>query len=153
MLGPPETISDQVVAALGKLGTVTRVGSGDPVRSSIDFARFIDGSFGWGVVDPGHGIVFARSDRPLDAAAAAALSASGTYGPLLVLSNADVLDAPVDAYLLDIQPGYRRDPVRGVYNHGWIVGDDKAISVGVQARIDLLLEIRKVTRQQQGSQS
>jgi ell wall binding domain 2 (CWB2) len=153
VLGPPETISERVAAALGKLGTVTRVGSGDPVRSSIDFARFIDGSFGWGVVDPGHGIVFARADRPLDAVAAAPLSASGTYGPLIVVSNADRLDAPVDAYLLDIQPGYRKDPVRGVYNHGWIVGDDKAISVGVQARIDLLLEIHRVTRGQQGSQS
>jgi len=97
--------------------------------------------------------VFARAARPLDAAAAAALSASGTYGPLIVVSNADRLDAPVDAYLLDIQPGYRRDPVRGVYNHGWIVGDDKAISLGVQARIDLLLEIRQVSRTKQGSQS
>ena len=152
VLGPPETISDSVATALGKLGTVTRVGSGDPVRSSIDFARFIDGPFGWGVVDPGHGIVFARADRPLDAVAAAPLSASGTYGPLIVVSNADRLDAPVDAYLLDIQPGYRKDPVRGVYNHGWIVGDDKAISVGVQSRIDLLLEIRHVTgNKQQGA--
>jgi hypothetical protein len=152
VLGPPETISDNVATALGKLGTVTRVGSGDAVRSSIDFARFIDGPFGWGVVDPGHGIVFARADRPLDAVAAAPLSANGTYGPLIVVSNADRLDAPVDAYLLDIQPGYRKDPVRGVYNHGWIVGDDKAISVGVQARIDLLLEITRVTKQK-GSQS
>ena len=98
--------------------------------------------------------MFARADRPLDAVAAAPLSASGTYGPLVVVSNADRLDPPVDAYLLDIQPGYRRDPVRGVYNHGWIVGDGEAISQGVQSRIDLLLEIRQVTRQQQkGSQS
>jgi hypothetical protein len=152
-LGPPETISDNVLKALGRLGDVTRVGSGDPVRSSIDFARFIDGSFGWGVVDPGHGIVFARADRPLDAVAAAPLSASGTYGPLILLSNADRLDAPVNDYLLDIQPGYNKDPVRGVYNHGWIVGDDKAISVGVQSRIDLLLEITRVSRRQQGSRS
>jgi hypothetical protein len=141
------------MAALGRLGDVTRVGSGDPVRSSIDFARYIDGSFGWGVVDPGHGLVFARADRPLDAAAAAPLSASGTYGPLVLLSNADRLDAPVNDYLLDIQPGYRKDPVRGVYNHGWIVGDAKAISVGVQARIDLLLEITRVNpRRQPGAQ-
>jgi hypothetical protein len=154
VLGPPETISEKVVTALGRLGDVTRIGSGDPVRSSIDFARFTDGSFGWGVVDPGHGLVFARGDRPLDAVAAAALSANGTYGPLILLSNPDRLDPPVDDYLLDIQPGYRRDPVRGVYNHGWIVGDDKAISVGVQSRIDLLLEITRVTRRQpQGSQS
>ena len=153
VLGPPETISDAVVKALGKLGDVTRVGSGDPVRSSIDFARYTDGTFGWGVVDPGHGLVFARADRPLDAVAAAPLSAAGTYGPLVVISNADTLDAPVDDYLLDIQPGYRKDPVRGVYNHGWIVGDDKAISVGVQARIDLLLEITRVAKSKTGSRS
>jgi hypothetical protein len=52
----------------------------------------------------------------------------------------------VNDYLLDIQPGYSRDPVRGVYNHGWIVGDDKAVSVGVQAEIDLLLEIVHVSQ-------
>jgi putative cell wall binding repeat protein len=153
VLGPPETISDNVLTALGKLGDVTRIGSGDPVRSSIDFARFIDATFGWGVVDPGHGLVFARADRPLDAVAAAPLSSSGTYGPLILVSNADTLDAPVGEYLQDIQPGYNRDPVRGVYNHGWIIGDDKAISVGVQSRIDELLEITKVNRTKSGSQS
>ena len=153
VLGPPETISARVLAALSRLGRVTRVGSGDAVRSSIDFARFVDGSFGWGVVDPGHGIVFARADRPLDAAAAALLSASGTYGPLVLLSNADRLDKPIDDYLLDIQPGYRKDPVRGVYNHGWLVGDDRAISLGVQSRIDSLLEITRVTRRQPQSRS
>jgi ell wall binding domain 2 (CWB2) len=153
VLGPPETISEAVVSQLGRLGTVTRIGTGDPVRSSIDFARYVDGSFGWGVIDPGHGLVFARADRPLDAAAAAPLSASGTYGPLILLSNADQLDAPVNDYLLDIQPGYSKDPVRGVYNHGWIVGDDTAISTGVQSRIDELLEINRVSRRQQGSQS
>jgi hypothetical protein len=60
----------------------------------------------------------------------------------------------VNDYLLDIQPGYSRDPVRGVYNHGWIVGDDKAISTGVQSRIDELLEISRISRRhQQGSRS
>jgi hypothetical protein len=146
LLGPPETISERVEKALGRLGTVTRIGSGDAVRSSIDFARYVDDDFGWGVIDPGHGLVFARADRPLDAAAAALLSASGTYGPLILLSNADRLDQPTNDYLLDIQPGYRTDPVRGVYNHGWIVGDDKSISVGVQAKIDSLLEITRVSR-------
>jgi hypothetical protein len=146
LLGPPETISERVEKALGRLGTVTRIGSGDAVRSSIDFARYVDDDFGWGVIDPGHGLVFARADRPLDAAAAALLSASGTYGPLILLSNADRLDQPTNDYLLDIPPGYRTDPVRGVYNHGWIVGDDKSISVGVQAKIDSLLEITRVSR-------
>ncbi|MEY2534553.1 MAG: hypothetical protein QOF29_2463 [bacterium] len=148
VLGPKQTISDRVVAALGRLGTVTRVGSGDAVRSSIDFARYLDADFGWGVVDPGHGLVFARADRPLDAAAAALLSASGTYGPLVLLSSAARLDAPIAEYLLDIQPGYTKDPVRGVYNHGWIVGDDQAISVGVQSQIDALLEISPVNERE-----
>jgi hypothetical protein len=153
VLGPAGTVSEKVVTALGRFGKVTRIGTGDTVQSSIDFARYVDGSFGWGVIDPGHGLVFARADRPLDAAAAAPLSASGTYGPLIVLSNPDQLDTSVNDYLLDIQPGYSRDPVRGVYNHGWIVGDDKAISTGVQGRIDELLEITHVSRrQQQGSQ-
>jgi hypothetical protein len=56
-------------------------------------------------------------------------------------------------YLLDIQPGYSKDPVRGVYNHGWIIGDDKAISVGVQSQIDQLLEITRVAKSKTGSRS
>ena len=51
----------------------------------------------------------------------------------------------VENYLLDIQPGYDKDPVRGVYNHAWLLGDEDAISVDVQARIDSLLEIQPVT--------
>jgi hypothetical protein len=97
--------------------------------------------------------VFARADRPLDAVAAAPLSASGTYGPLVLVSSAARLDAPVSEYLLDIQPGYTKDPVRGVYNHGWIVGDGEAISVGVQSQIDSLLEISPVKQRAQRRQS
>jgi hypothetical protein len=76
---------------------------------------------------------------------------SGSYGPLLLLAAANGLDGAVGQYLLDIQPGYTRDPVRGVYNHGWIVGDDRAISVATQARIDALLEIKKAQSTQQRS--
>jgi hypothetical protein len=154
VLGPPATISGKVVAGLRRLGSVTRVGTGDAVRTSIDFARFVDGDFGWGIVDPGHGLVFARGDRPLDAAAAAPLSAAGTYGPLILVSSRDRLDQPVADFLLDIQPGYTKDPVRGVYNHGWIVGDDRAIAIPVQSQIDGLLEISPVnTRRAAGPQS
>ena len=88
--------------------------------------------------------MFASTKRPLDAAAAAALSGAGTYGPLLVVTEANALPRAVQDYLLDIQPGYDADPVRGVYNHGWIIGDESAISVDVQSRIDALLEIQPV---------
>ena len=98
------------------------------------------------MTDPGHGLVFASSRRTLDAAAAAPLSASSTYGPLLLIPEAQALPQAVQDYLLDIQPGYdsETDPVRGVYNHGWIIGDQNAMSVDVQARIDSLLEIQPV---------
>jgi hypothetical protein len=96
------------------------------------------------VIDPGHGLVFANVARPLDAAAAAPLSATGKYGPLLLLTEAGGLDEPVQDFLLDIQPGYDEDPVRGVYNHGWLMGDESAISADVQSRIDALLEIQPV---------
>jgi hypothetical protein len=143
VVGPPSTISASTLDALKRLGTVKRIGAEDPTANAIAFARYVDPSFGWGVVDPGHGLVFARTDRPLDAAAAAPLSVSGSYGPLLVVTSATSLDGALGQYLLDIQPGYTRDPVRGVYNHGWLIGDDRAISVATQARIDSLLEIKK----------
>jgi ell wall binding domain 2 (CWB2) len=152
VLGPAATIGAQTIRELRRLGSVKRVGADNPIDNAIAFARYVDPTFGWGVVDPGHGLVFARTDRPLDAAAAAPLSVSGTYGPLLLLAGATGVDGAVAQYLLDIQPGYTRDPVRGVYNHGWIVGDDRAISVATQARIDSLLEIKKAqTRPQQST--
>jgi hypothetical protein len=144
VLGPASVISDAVVKQLGELGTTRRISGAEPVANAIAFARFTDGRFGWNAVDPGHGLVFASTRRPADAAAAAPLSASGTYGPLLLLTEANALPRPLQDYLLDVQPGYDDDPVRGVYNHGWIVGDEKAISVDVQSRIDALLEIQPV---------
>lgn len=144
LLGPEGAIGRRVEQALRGLGSVTRIAGEDAVRNAIAFARFTDGQFGWGVVDPGHGLVFANDRRPADAAAAAPLSASGTYGPLLLLDDAEELPLTLGQYLLDIQPGYERDPVRGVYNHAWLIGDEAAISLPVQSRIDGLLEIAPV---------
>jgi hypothetical protein len=146
VLGPSTAVSDAVLEELGQLGTVRRIGDRDPVTNAIDFARFSDGTFGWNVVDPGHGLVFASTQRPQDAAAAAALSATGSYGPLLLLTEPNVLPPALQDFLLDIQPGYDKDPVRGVYNHGWLIGDESAVTVDVQARLDALLEIAPVDR-------
>jgi hypothetical protein len=78
VLGPPEAISDAVLAELDKLGAAKRIGTGDPITNAIFFARYSDGRFGWNLVDPGHGLVFATTRRTGDAAAAAPLSAAGT---------------------------------------------------------------------------
>ena len=103
-----------------------------------------DGGFGWNINDPGHGFVVARSDSPLDAAAAAPLSASGTWGPLLLTDSADTLPAALRGYLLDVKPGYTTDPTRAFYNHVWVIGDQEAIDVNQQAEIDELAELAKI---------
>jgi len=143
VLGPRDAIGDGVVRRLERLGDVERIEGADPAANAIAFARFRDADFGWGVVDPGHGLVFADSARPADAAAASALSAAGSYGPLLLLEDGE-LPATVREYLLDIRPGYESDPVRGVYNHAWLMGDATTIPVTTQSRIDSLLEIQPV---------
>jgi hypothetical protein len=144
VLGPEQAISNRVVRELERLGRTRRISGPDPVTNAVAFARFSDRGFGWNVVDPGHGLVFAQVSRTLDAAAAAPLSGTGTYGPLLLLEEPTSLPDAVQGFLLDIQPGYDEDPVRGVYNHGWLMGDEAAISADVQSRIDALLEIQPV---------
>jgi ell wall binding domain 2 (CWB2) len=145
VLGPEDAIAEDVVSELDKLGPTKRISGPDPVTNAIAFARYSDsGRFGWNVVDPGHGLVFANAGRTLDAVAGAAFSGAGQFGPLLLVTDAAALPVEVQEYLLDIQPGYDEDPVRGVYNHGWLMGDEAAISADVQSRIDALLEIQPV---------
>jgi len=144
VLGPSRLISPDVTKTLRELGTVIRVGGQDPISNAVEFARFNDGQFGWGLVDPGHGVVLLNGANSADAAAAAPLSTSGKYGPLILVDDADELPGPVREFLLDIQPGFDEDPVRGVYNHAWIIGDQDALTPTVQAQVDALLEIVRV---------
>jgi hypothetical protein len=145
VLGPGSAISAGVVKEIAKISKqVKRVAGKDPVASAIAFARYSAGGFGWNVNDPGHGFVLARSDDPADAAAASPLSASGTWGPLLLTDSADALPAPLHGYFLDVKPGYTTDPTRAFYNHVWIVGDQEAIGVGQQAEVNELAELAKI---------
>jgi hypothetical protein len=145
VLGPSAAISSDVVRAIGKIGNpVRRVSGEDPVENAIAFARYARGDFGWNVNDPGHGFVVARSDEPLAAAIASPLSASGTWGPLLLTDDADTLPTALRDYLLDIKPGYTTDPTRAFYNHVWVIGDQEAIDVTQQAEIDQLAELAKI---------
>jgi hypothetical protein len=144
-LGPPSVISDKTLEAVRKLSPSTRrIGSPDPVENAIAFARYTSGSFGWDINDPGHGFVIANASRPLDAAAAAPLSASGTWGPLLITEDGSRVDAALREYLLDVKPGYLGDPTRAVYNHVWVIGDEGAISVDFQSQVDDLAEVVQI---------
>jgi len=159
VLGPSSVIPDSVLTQLGKYGTVARVGAQDPAANSVAFAVYRDppcvadqpcahvpGSFGWAMTSPGHGYTLLNASRPLDAAASAALSASGSYGPQLVLDSASTLPASeVNFFLSYATPGYTQEgPTAAVYNHGWVIGDPSTISVSVQAEVDSLLEVRPV---------
>ena len=145
VLGPSSAISSTVVRQIAKIADeVQRVSGEEPISNAIALARYANGSFGWNVNDPGHGFVVARSDQPLDAVAAAALSASGAWGPLLLSDSADTLPAALRGYLLDVKPGYTTDPTRAFYNHVWVIGDQEAISVKEQAEIDEAAALAKI---------
>ena len=145
VLGPSSAISSGVVREVAKIGNpVQRVSGEDPVENAIALARYASDGFGWNVNDPGHGLVVARSDEPIDGAIAAPLSASGTWGPLLLTDDADTLPKALREYLLDIKPGYTTDPTRAFYNHVWVIGDQEAIDVNQQAEIDQLAELAKI---------
>ncbi|HET7052696.1 MAG TPA: hypothetical protein VFI09_02115 [Solirubrobacterales bacterium] len=145
VLGPSTAISSAVVREIAKLSDrVRRVSGEDPVANAIEFARYSEGSFGWNINDPGHGFVVANSGEPLGAAAAAPLSASGTWGPLLLTDSADTLPSALRGYLLDVKPGYTTDPTRAFYNHVWVIGDQEAVSVNEQAEIDELAALAKI---------
>jgi hypothetical protein len=145
-LGPGSAISGKVIKEVEGVGgaKVRRISGDNPVAAAIAFARFDEGKFGWQVTDPGHGFVLVRSDSPQEAAAAAPLSASGTWGPLLLTDSADTLPSELRGYFLDVKPGYTTDPTRAFYNHVWIVGDAGQISVEQQAEVNEVAELAKI---------
>jgi hypothetical protein len=155
VLGPPSVVPDSVLGQLRRFGTVARVGAEDPAANSVAFAVYRDppcvanqpcahvpNSFGWAMRSPGHGYTLINATRPLDAAASSPLSASGTFGPQLLLTSATQLPPSVLNFFLDYAtPGYTQEgPTAAVYNHAWMIGDESAISTSVQAEVDRLLE-------------
>ena len=148
-------IPRSVVSQLAKYGTVKRIGGSNPSANSVAFAIYRDppctkgqpcahvpGSFGWALRSPGHGYVLLNQTRPLDAAASAPLSDSGSFGAQLVLDSPSKLDPSILNFFLNYAtPGYTQEgPTAAVYNHAWVIGNEQAVSVTVQAEVDTLLE-------------
>lgn len=145
LLGPASVLSSELLREADEIGgAATRVAAEDPVANAVAFARFSEDGFGWNINDPGHGFVLVREDAPLNAAAAAPLSASGTWGPLLLTDSAGTLPAEVRDYFLDVKPGYTDNPTRAFYNHVWVIGDQEAIDVTQQAEVNELAELEKI---------
>ena len=152
VVGPQSVISKAAIDEIGKVSSsVQRIGATGVVQNALLFAQYTDGSFGWGLNDPGHGMELANADRPLDAAAAASLASSGKWGPLLITDTADALPADLRNFLLNLKPGYETDPTRAVYNHIWLMGDASAIGGEVQAEVDELAELAPIGEAAQGA--
>jgi hypothetical protein len=142
VVGPPSAVSEALLSQLARYGAVKRMSGPTPASNSVAVARFSDGAFGWGAQEAGHGFVFAQASQPLDGPAAAALAAAGDFAPLLLLEGPKSIPAAVSEYVSDLQPGYPASgPVHGVYNHGWLVGDEAAIAPATQAQLDMMLAI------------
>lgn len=146
VLGPKQIVSDSVLERIErKVATVERISGKSPVTNAIAFARFADGDFGWDINDPGHGFVIANASRPLEAAVAVPLSATGKPGPLLLTDEADVVPDPLRSFLLDTKPGFVDDPTRAVYNHVWLIGNQDVIGLEFQAQVDELVDLAAVS--------
>jgi hypothetical protein len=144
LLGPERVISERVADQLEERGlarSVNRIEGRTPVENAIAFARYEKGDFGWRVNIPGYNFAIASTTRPADAAGAAPLATRGVFAPLLLTDDPERLPEALESYLLSVQPGYEGDPRDAVYNRAWILGDDTAISVRQQARIDLVTEL------------
>ncbi|MFN2616339.1 MAG: cell wall-binding repeat-containing protein [Thermoleophilaceae bacterium] len=141
VLGPEAVIGRRAARQLARLGRVHRIQGPNPVQNAIAFARYKRGSFGWGASVPGYNFTLANTGRPLEAAAAASLASSGVYAPLLLTDSGERLPKQLDEYLRAVQPGYEDDPRDAVYNRVWVLGDDKAVSLGEQARVDQISEL------------
>jgi len=145
VLGPTKVVSADALSQLEKVNEAAeRVGGDNPAAAALELVRFSSGTFGWNLNDPGHGYMIARSDQPLDAIAATALSTGGTWPALLLTDASDKLPEDVGDYLLDVKPGYDTDPTRALYNHVWIIGDESSIDVNQQALIDDAVELAPV---------
>jgi hypothetical protein len=155
VLGPPSVVSDTILASLRHYGTVKRVGAAGAAANSVAFAIYRDpacpsnaacahipGSFGWAMRSPGHGYTLLNASHTLDAAASAALSGSGDFGPQLLVADPTTLPTPVLNFFLNYAtPGYtQQGPTAAVYNHGWVIGSPAAVSTSVQSELDGLLQ-------------
>ena len=141
VLGPLGVIGPRVEEQLARLGNVRRIEGATAIDNAIAFARYRAAGFGWGITVPGQNFAVASVSRPLDAAAAAPLAAGSLFAPLLLTDSDEPLPASLIQYLRSLQPGYERSPNEAVFNHVWILGDERVVSVAAQARIDEVTEL------------
>ncbi|WP_035291807.1 MULTISPECIES: cell wall-binding repeat-containing protein [Clostridiaceae] len=153
ILGGQELILNSTEKQLSKYGHVQRIPLGNDVYStSVGFASYKDlgknfawwigkrpRDFGWGISEPGHNFIFVNPKQWQIAVTSTVLSHKGKHAPILLVQENEIPDV-VKNYLQVIKPAYN-SPQEHVYNSGWIIGSEDAISNLTQTKIDELLEI------------
>ncbi|WP_216828550.1 cell wall-binding repeat-containing protein [Alkalihalobacterium elongatum] len=142
VLGSEDVISQEVFKQLEDYGTVTKISGETPVELSIEFAKFKDSAtnFGWGVNQPGHGLMIASTASPDLAILAAPFAHLGKHAPMVWLEEGDLTEDWYD-FLTLIKPMFDVEPTEGPYNHGYLLGTTNLVSYQTQGIIDEKLEI------------
>lgn len=142
LIGPEHIISNDVKNELQQYGKVVRISGETPEQVAIEFAKYKNENtgFGWGVAQPGHGLVFISTHSPHLAITAAPFAHLGKHAPMLWLPNGE-LNEQLKDYLAVLKPKFKKDPTEGPYNHGYLIGSENLVSFYQQGRIDDLLEI------------
>lgn len=149
LLGNEDTVSAEVEEELGEFGNVVRIEGETPAELSIAFAEYQDDSFGWGIDEPGHGLVFASANEPQLAMPAMPLAHLGKHAPLIWVE--EELEQPHADYLAKLKPSFEEVPMEGPYNHGYVIGGENTISFQTQGALDTLLEIEQLEGDGHGS--
>ncbi|SDN17719.1 ArsR family transcriptional regulator [Alkalicoccus daliensis] len=142
LLGNDDAISSEVEEELEEFGNVVRIEGDTPAELSIAFAEYQDDSFGWGIDEPGHGLVFASVNEPELAMPAMPLAHLGKHAPLIWME--EELEQPHADYLAKLKPSFEEAPMEGPYNHGYVIGGEDTISFQAQGTLDALLEIEQL---------
>ncbi|WP_243767560.1 cell wall-binding repeat-containing protein [Paenibacillus agricola] len=142
IIGPETVVSASTEQQLGQFGRVVRIAGNDAYENAIAFAKYKDlaTDFGWGITTPGHNFSFVNKNSPALALAAAPFSHLGKHAPLL-WTDKDKMPDSVMAYLMSVEPKYKKAPTEGPYNHAWLTGSEDVLTAVEQGEIDSMLEI------------
>jgi len=142
LLGPEDAVGKQVENDLKKHGNVIRISGNDPVTNAIAFAKYKDAKtgFGWGITQPGHGLVLVNVENISKSLPALPFAHRGKHAPLL-LTEKEKAPETLLTYLKELKPLFKKEPTEGPYNHMYIVGGSDWVSDEQQGDLDHLIEI------------
>ncbi len=142
VVGPEAVISNDVANQLSQFGQVTRIAGDTPEQVSIEFAKFRDPvtKFGWGITNPGHGLVMVPTSNPEFAIAAAPFAHLGKHAPMVWLEDGKFTET-MHEYLAQLKPTFEHDPTEGPYNHAYLIASEQLVPFIIQGYIDEVLEI------------